>query len=183
MHGLIVGFISFSFLVVLEIATYWLTGFSLVEAGILAAVLGALAGLVYAKAQSAVGKRVAISGAAVITALPLVALFIWTVTVWRGVSRVEAGMQFLPIPAGCFAMGNPSPQRTDWFEVPVHEVCLKPFELAKYEVTQQEWARVMIYPNDPSPRDPTDYPTHYPLKENRCRLETSAGTKRSILRA
>ena len=68
-------------------------------------------------------------------------------------------------------------------EVPVHEVCLKPFELAKYEVTQQEWARVMIYPNDPSPRDPTDYPTHYPLKENRCRLETSAGTKRSILRA
>src|SRR5205823_9557066 len=70
MHGLIVGFISFSFLVVLEIATYWLTGFSLVEAGILAAVLGALAGLVYAKAQSAVGKRVAISGAAVITALP-----------------------------------------------------------------------------------------------------------------
>jgi len=167
MHGLIVGFISFSFLIVLEIATYWLTRFTPVGTGFLAAILGALAGFVYVKAQSTVGKRVAISGAAVVTALPLVTLFIWAVTVWRAVGTVEAGMQFLRIPAGCFAMGNPSPQRTDWFEVPVHEVCLKPFELAKYEVTQQEWARVMIYPNDPNPRDPTDYPTHYPLKGNR----------------
>jgi formylglycine-generating enzyme required for sulfatase activity len=33
----------------------------------------------------------------------------------------------------------------------VHKVCLKAFDLAKFEVTQGEWRRVMIFPNTPDP--------------------------------
>jgi sulfatase modifying factor 1 len=37
----------------------------------------------------------------------------------------------------------------------VHQVCLKPFDLAKFEVTQRQWRRVMIgvagFPNNPDP--------------------------------
>jgi len=32
----------------------------------------------------------------------------------------------------------------------VHEVCPKPFDLGKFEVTQAEWRRVMIHNRDPS---------------------------------
>src|SRR5262249_27585185 len=36
-------------------------------------------------------------------------------------------------------------------EEPVRNVCLKPFDLAQYSVTQGEWRRVMIFPNNPEP--------------------------------
>ena len=46
------------------------------------------------------------------------------------------GMEFLPIPAGCFPMGETT---GDGDEKPVHNVCLDAFYIGKYEVTQKQW--------------------------------------------
>jgi formylglycine-generating enzyme required for sulfatase activity len=90
-------------------------------------------------------------------ALPLIIMFIWAGLMWWGVSRVEAEWaaedEFIRIPPVnlaepyCFNMGSPDsePGRFE-NEGPVHGVCLKPFELGKYVVTQSEWNRVMILP-------------------------------------
>jgi formylglycine-generating enzyme required for sulfatase activity len=92
---------------------------------------------------------VTVAGAVV--ALPIIALFIWAgLTAW-GVRAVEAEMEFVPIPAGCFQMGSPDTEAERYpNEGPVHEVCPKAFELGKFEVTQAEWRQVMIYNRDPS---------------------------------
>ena len=60
-----------------------------------------------------------------------------------------AFMEFVPIPAGEFMMGcSPGDDCTDW-EKPAHPVWItKPFEIAKYEVTQGQWEAVMG--NNPS---------------------------------
>jgi formylglycine-generating enzyme required for sulfatase activity len=89
--------------------------------------------------------------AGAVVALPLIALFIWAgLTAW-GVRAVEAEMEFVPIPAGCFQMGSPDTEAERYpNEGPVHEVCPKGFELGKFEVTQAEWRQVMIYNRDPS---------------------------------
>jgi formylglycine-generating enzyme required for sulfatase activity len=95
-------------------------------------------------------RRIAsVTGAVV--ALPVIAALIWAGVVWWGVRAVEAEMEFVPIPAGCFQMGSPDTE-TERFpnEGPVHKVCLRPFELGKFEVTQAEWRRVMIHNRDPS---------------------------------
>ena len=46
------------------------------------------------------------------------------------------GMEFLPIPAGCFLMGD---NNGDSDEKPEHKVCLDAFYIGKYEVTQKQW--------------------------------------------
>jgi formylglycine-generating enzyme required for sulfatase activity len=85
---------------------------------------------------------VTVSGAVV--ALPVIALLIWAGVEWRTARRVEAGLKFVSVPAGCFDMGSPdgevlrSPN-----EGPVHRVCLQAFELAEFEVTQKQWRGVM----------------------------------------
>jgi formylglycine-generating enzyme required for sulfatase activity len=50
------------------------------------------------------------------------------------------GIAMIPVPGGCFLMGSPltEPER-DPDEGPQHEVCIKPFELGKYEVTFADW--------------------------------------------
>jgi formylglycine-generating enzyme required for sulfatase activity len=68
------------------------------------------------------------------------------------------GMAFVPIPKGCFKMGAETPQEPQpeifWGRVgykknasederPVHEVCVQPFWLGKYEVRIGEWQRIM----------------------------------------
>jgi len=85
-------------------------------------------------------------------AVALVAALVWAGMVWWGVHQVEAEMAFVPIPAGCFDMGSPDsePERHP-NEGAVHKVCVKPFALAKFAVTQREWRRVMIFPNTPDP--------------------------------
>lgn len=86
----------------------------------------------------------------------LVAVLIWAGLVWQGVRQVEAQWarehEFVSVVAGCFAMGSPDsePGRYD-NERPVHKVCVKPFELGRWEVTQGEWRQVMIFPNIPAP--------------------------------
>lgn len=51
--------------------------------------------------------------------------------------------KMVSIKGGCFMMGSPSsePERGD--DEKLHEVCVKDFELGKYEVTQAEWQSVI----------------------------------------
>lgn len=58
----------------------------------------------------------------------------------RIVVEPVAGMEFLPVPADCFQMGDSS---GDADEKPVHQVCLDAFFIGKFEVTQGQWLRVM----------------------------------------
>ncbi len=60
------------------------------------------------------------------------------------------GMEFTLIPGGEFMMGSPSGESgTDNDESPVHKVTIEePFYLGKYEVTQEQWQKVMG--NNPS---------------------------------
>ena len=92
----------------------------------------------------------AVAGAPV--AVALIALIIWAGMVWQGVRQVEAEMKFVPVPAGCFVMGSPDTEKGRYEnEGPKHKVCLSPFELGQFEVTQGEWRRVMIFPNSADP--------------------------------
>jgi formylglycine-generating enzyme required for sulfatase activity len=52
------------------------------------------------------------------------------------------GMEFMPVPAGCFRMGDPFGDGA-FNEKPLHEVCLKGFSIGKYEVTQGQWKKIM----------------------------------------
>lgn len=68
------------------------------------------------------------------------------------------GMEFAAIPGGCFQMGSDRsvrPLDSTFFarigvrvvvaddESPAHKVCLQPFEMAVYEVTQSQWQQLM----------------------------------------
>ena len=64
-------------------------------------------------------------------------------------------IQMVQIAAGCFLMGSPDtePER-DPDEGPQHEVCVKPFELGKYEVTFADWDA--CYSDGGCSRNPSD---------------------------
>jgi formylglycine-generating enzyme required for sulfatase activity len=103
----------------------------------------------FVAASRRVARRRRVRLAAIVTgatiALPVVLCLIWAGLVWRGVHAVEAEMAFAPIPAGCFAMGSSDDEEGhETSEGPVHQVCLKSFEMGKFEVTQAEWRRVMV---------------------------------------
>lgn len=54
------------------------------------------------------------------------------------------GMEFVRVPGGCFKMGSPANESDrDSDEGPVHEVCVDPFSMGKYEATQGQWHKVM----------------------------------------
>ncbi len=50
------------------------------------------------------------------------------------------GMAFVFVPGGCFQMGS---NTGDEDEKPVHKVCLDGFWIGKYEVTQNQWIKIM----------------------------------------
>lgn len=58
-------------------------------------------------------------------------------TVW---TEPVTGMQFVWVPGGCFDQGSTDGARK---EEPVHQVCLRGFYLGKYEVTQDQYAKLM----------------------------------------
>ncbi|HEX3860510.1 MAG TPA: SUMF1/EgtB/PvdO family nonheme iron enzyme [Stellaceae bacterium] len=96
--------------------------------------------------------RLAATITASVIAVPTAAFLIWAILVWWGVRQVEIEARFITIPTGCFEMGssNNEPERQP-DEGPVHEVCLKSFDLDQYEVTQSQWRKVMIFPNFSEP--------------------------------
>lgn len=78
-------------------------------------------------------------GAANFVALPVIVALFWAGLVAWGVRTIEAEMQFVLIPNGCFQMGSPDTEtERNPDEGPVHKVCLRTFELGKFEVTQAE---------------------------------------------
>jgi formylglycine-generating enzyme required for sulfatase activity len=97
-------------------------------------------------------RRVVGTAGAVVALLGIAAL-LWAGFVAWGVWTNEAEMEFAPIPAGCFQMGSPDTEDGRYTnEGPVVNVCLKAFELGKFEVTQAQWRRVMVLVN-PGPSD------------------------------
>ncbi len=56
---------------------------------------------------------------------------------WR---EPTTGMEFVWVPGGCYQMGSNDGEPD---EKPVHEVCVDGYWLGKYEVTQEQWERVM----------------------------------------
>jgi formylglycine-generating enzyme required for sulfatase activity len=98
--------------------------------------------------------------AAAPVAVGFLAVVVWAGFVWWGVRQVEeewaAKGEFVRIPAGCFQMGSPDNEPERYAsEGPVHRVCIKAFDLAKFAVTEGEWRRVMVglaeFPNNPDP--------------------------------
>ena len=93
-------------------------------------------------------------------AVALLVFVVWAGFVWWGVRQVEAewaaNNEFVRIPAGCFQMGSPHTEPGRYpNEEPIHQVCLKAFDLAKFTVTQGEWRAVMVgiagFPENPNP--------------------------------
>ena len=67
------------------------------------------------------------------------------------------GIVFVRLPGGTFTMGSPEDEsERSSQEGPQHEVTLSPFLIAKYEVSQAEWKRVMRGSSDPSD-DPSQF--------------------------
>lgn len=52
------------------------------------------------------------------------------------------GIEFTAIAGGCYPMGDTFGDG-EHNEVPVHEVCVGDFQLGRFEVTQEQWTRVM----------------------------------------
>ncbi|HQZ03687.1 MAG TPA: SUMF1/EgtB/PvdO family nonheme iron enzyme [Thauera sp.] len=61
--------------------------------------------------------------------------------VWR---EPVTGMEFVRVPGGCFEMGDTFGDGES-NELPVHTVCMKPYRIARHEVTQAQWIRLMDY--------------------------------------
>jgi len=63
-----------------------------------------------------------------------------------GISRLNApvnpqtGMEFVFVPGGCFLMGSTNGNSN---EKPVHDTCVSDFYIGKYEVTQEQWRKIM----------------------------------------
>jgi len=63
----------------------------------------------------------------------------------------QTGIVFVSLPGGTFLMGSPEDEEGhNWKEGPVHEVTLSPFMIAKFEVTQAQWEKVMGVGSNPS---------------------------------
>jgi formylglycine-generating enzyme required for sulfatase activity len=88
--------------------------------------------------------RLAVTVAGAVVTPPVIALLIWAGVEWRTVRRVEPGIRYVAVPAGCFEMGSPDSETLrNPNEGPVHRVCLESFELSEFEVTQELWHGVM----------------------------------------
>ncbi|CAK8714049.1 Formylglycine-generating enzyme, required for sulfatase activity, contains SUMF1/FGE domain [Candidatus Electronema halotolerans] len=55
-----------------------------------------------------------------------------------------SGMELIYLPSGCFKMGSSINEKGRFaWEGPVHEVCVDGFWIGKYEVTQEQWQKIM----------------------------------------
>jgi formylglycine-generating enzyme required for sulfatase activity len=55
-------------------------------------------------------------------------------------AQAQVQVEMVRVPGGCFQMGSEAGEK---HEKPVHQVCLKDFEIGKTEVTQGQWQAVM----------------------------------------
>lgn len=51
--------------------------------------------------------------------------------------------EMIPIKGGCFLMGSPETESASSDDKRLHQVCVKNFEIGKYELTQAQWQSVM----------------------------------------
>ncbi|HEX6791295.1 MAG TPA: bifunctional serine/threonine-protein kinase/formylglycine-generating enzyme family protein [Candidatus Krumholzibacteria bacterium] len=88
----------------------------------------------------------------------------------RLIMAEETGIVLVLLPGDCFWMGmsvekQPDSARPGGFagarydEVPVHRVCLDPFFMSKYEITQAQWLR--LTGTNPSQIQPRDYGMYF----------------------
>ncbi|MCB1159145.1 MAG: formylglycine-generating enzyme family protein [Leptospiraceae bacterium] len=75
-------------------------------------------------------------------------------------SKTVGGIEFVYIPGGCFQQGSESGDKD---EKPVHKVCVKSFWMGKYEVTQEQWKKVMDGKN----------PSHFQDGKNKAPANTA----------
>ena len=99
--------------------------------------------------------------AAAVTVVVIIAVVIWStwadIRFWMDFEKLgpneqgyaeyrhrDSGIVFVSLPGGTFLMGSPEDEdgRLE-DEGSVHEVTLSPFTIAKYEVSQAQWVRVM----------------------------------------
>ena len=91
----------------------------------------------------------------------------------------NTGMEFVRIPAGSFRMGAPPGEPGREAGETLHRVTLsRPFELGRYEVTQEQWQAVMG--SNPShfhdcPRCPVERVSYRDVEEFIARLERLSG--------
>jgi formylglycine-generating enzyme required for sulfatase activity len=80
------------------------------------------------------------------------------------------GIQFLPIEPGAFSMGAPEDEaEAKDYERPAHRVAVtRPFAVARYPVTQEQWERVMGY--NPSLFKSPDRPVESVTWEEACQF-------------
>jgi len=74
-------------------------------------------------------------------------------------SDPTTGMEFVAVKGGCYQMGDSSGDGRK-FEKPVHEVCVADFNIGKYEVTQEQWEKVMgtsLQKNECGPNCPVTF--------------------------
>src|SRR5712675_524195 len=106
MDPLLAAVISAGSIAALEVSTYWLVGFPVGLAILIAGVATVASGTIFSAFQRR--RRIAALLSLIpATVLPVVALLTWSVFVFHGVRAVEDEMQFTRIPVGCFFMGNP----------------------------------------------------------------------------
>ena len=60
-------------------------------------------------------------------------------------TRTKGPVEMISLKGGCFKMGSNNHAKSEW---PLHEVCLNPFKMDKFEVTQSDYQAVMG--NNPS---------------------------------
>jgi formylglycine-generating enzyme required for sulfatase activity len=89
----------------------------------------------------------------------------------------SVGIELMPIPGGSFTMGGDPAGKVD-DELPPHTVHVAPFYLGRYEITQDQWQRVMGYnPSSyPHPRRPVDQVTWLEVQTFISKLNRLEGT-------
>jgi formylglycine-generating enzyme required for sulfatase activity len=110
------------------------------------------------------------------------ALFLIT-TLFAGISAADVNIEMVFVKGGTFMMGCTAEQGSDCFdrEKPAHSVTVSDFYIGKYEVTQEQWVRVMGGNNNPSyfkgGKLPVDSVSWNDVQEFILRLNTLTGKK------
>ena len=96
-------------------------------------------------------------------------------------TEAKSGMKFSWVPSGCFKMGSKN-KKAEKNEGPVHEVCLKGFWMGQYEVSQEEYQKVMG--SNPSkfanPKNPVENVSWEDTQRFAEKLSSSAGVQFSL---